>query len=172
MNAWQFLDNFLITARRLPNNCLTVTTAWRLPKDWLATGWSLSDNCLMTAWKLPNDYLMTAWWLSDDCLMTLWWLPDEFLMTALRLPDDCTVSACRLPNNCLMTAWQLPDKCMINVKLPVIPHWRPKIQITRWNLPNQLKALNAPAYEGVFLQHQIFPTLISIFTGVELNFPG
>ena len=121
-----------------------------LSDDCLTTAWQLPDNCLTTAWQLPNNCLTTAWQLPDNCLTTAWWLP-----------DDCT-----------MTAWQLPDKCLINAKLPVIPHWRPKIQITKWNLPNQLKALNARAFVEVFLQHQIFPTLISILTDVELNFPG
>ena len=193
---WLF-DNFHMTGwKQMPHDYLktaiyTVSTAWRLPNDWLTTGWSLSYNCLSTAWWLPNDYLMTAWdclmtawWFRDDCLMTAWWLNDEWMMTSWQLPDDCPTTAWRrltenclknarkMPDECLMNDWWIPDKCLINAKLPVIPHWRPRIQITKWNLPNQLKARNAQAFEGVFLQHQIFPTLISILTDVELNFPG
>jgi hypothetical protein len=153
--TWQLSDmhdKSLTFPWQLSDSCQEATnktnaTQFQLADDYLkmATGWSLSYTCLTTAWKLPNDYLMTA----RDCLMTAWWLPDD----------------------CKTTAWQMPDKCLINAKLPVIPHWRPKIQITKWNLPNQLKALNAQAFVEVFLLHQIFPTLISILKGFELNFP-
>ena len=100
-NIWHLHEKSLTFPWQLSDSCQEATnktnaTQFQLADDYLkmATGWSLSYTCLTTAWKLPNDYLMTA----RDCLMTAWWLPDDCLMTARQLPDKCLTNVWLMRN--------------------------------------------------------------------------